>query len=78
VKAQQVQDEKISDLVRTIEDLYSFVVLTDKWVENHVLQDIVEQILKQTIECGFFIQDYSRRYFVGMWQGDDLPSETLI
>jgi hypothetical protein len=78
VKAQQVRDEKISDLVRTMEDLYSFVALTDELAENHVLQDIVEQILKQTIECGFFIQEYSRRNFGGMWQGDDWLSETLI
>lgn len=78
MKAQQVRDEKISDLVRTMEDLYSFVVLTDELAENQVLQDIVEQILKQTIECGFFIQEYSRRNFGGMWQGDDWPSEILI
>jgi hypothetical protein len=60
-----------------MEDLYSFVVLTDELAENHVLQDIVEQILKQTIECGFFIQEYSRRNFGGMWQGDDWPSENI-
>ena len=28
-----------------------------------MLQDIVEQILKQTIECGFFIQEYVRSNF---------------
>ncbi|KAM6493347.1 hypothetical protein JOM56_011481, partial [Amanita muscaria] len=65
VKAQQVRDQKISDLVRTMENLYSFVALTDELAENRVLQDIVEQILKQTIECGFFIQEYSRRNFGG-------------
>ncbi|KIL54678.1 hypothetical protein M378DRAFT_92097 [Amanita muscaria Koide BX008] len=65
VKAQQDRDQKISDLVRTMEILYSFVALTDELAENRVLQDIVEQILKQTIECGFFIQEYSRRNFGG-------------
>ncbi|KIL57443.1 hypothetical protein M378DRAFT_41812, partial [Amanita muscaria Koide BX008] len=65
VKAQQDRDQKISGLVRTMENLYSFVALTDELAENHVLQDIIEQILKQTIECGFFIQEYSRRNFGG-------------
>jgi hypothetical protein len=78
VKAQQVQDEKISDLVRTMEDIYSFVALTDELTKNRVLQDIIEKILKQTIECGFFIQEYSQRNFGGMWQADGQPRETLI
>lgn len=78
MKAQQVRDEKISDLVGTMEDIYSFVALTDELAKNLVLQDTVEQILKQTIECGFFIQEYSRRNFGGMWQRDGFPNEPLI
>jgi len=60
VQAQQVRDQKILDLVATIEDTYSFVAAVDELRENRVLQDVVEQILKQTIECGYFIQQYMR------------------
>jgi hypothetical protein len=63
IHGQQRRDELISDLSRTMEDTYSFVSLADKLEKNHVLQDIVEQILKQTIECGFFIQEYVRSNF---------------
>jgi hypothetical protein len=67
VQAQQNRDQKILDLVTTMEDTYSFVDSMDELKKNHVLQDIVEQILKQTIECGYFIQGYMRHNFGGMW-----------
>jgi hypothetical protein len=66
VQAQQVRDQKILDLVATIEDTYSFVAAVDELRENRVLQDVVEQILKQTIECGYFIQQYMRHNFGGV------------
>ncbi|MDQ1532139.1 MAG: hypothetical protein QOE37_2264 [Microbacteriaceae bacterium] len=69
VKGQQDRDGKISNLVRTMEDTYSFVALVDELKKNQVLQDVVEQILKQTIECGFFIQEYARRNFAGRCEG---------
>jgi hypothetical protein len=68
VKAQEIRDLKILDLVRTMENTYSFVVSADKLKNYPVLQDIVEQILKQTIECGYFIHGYTRRSFGGTWQ----------
>jgi hypothetical protein len=40
----------------------------DELKKNRVLQDVVEQILKQTIECGYFIQEYMRHNFGGMWR----------
>ena len=48
-----------------MEETYSFVTLVDELKKNEVLQDVVEQILKQTIECGFFIQEYARHNFAG-------------
>ena len=65
VKAQEVRDQKISGLVSTMEDTYSLVAFADELKANGVLQDIVEKILKQTIECGFFIQKYTQRNFGG-------------
>ena len=69
VKGQQDRDQKISSLVRTMEETYSFVALVDELKKNVVLQDVVGQILKQTIECGFFIQEYARHNFVGKCKG---------
>jgi hypothetical protein len=68
VQAQQERDQRILDLVTTMEDTYSFVASADELKKNPVLQSVVEQILKQTIECGYFIQEYTRRNFGGMWQ----------
>ena len=67
VQAQQARDVKILGLVRVMEDAYSFVVSADELKSHSVLQDIMEQILKQTIECGYFIQGYTRRSFGSMW-----------
>jgi hypothetical protein len=66
VRAQQNRDRKILDLITTMEDTYSFMDSMDELRKNRVLQDIVEQILKQTIECGYFIQEYMRHNFRGM------------
>jgi hypothetical protein len=51
-----------------MEDAYSFVNMVEELKKNHVLQTIIEQIVKQTIECGFFIQEYGRRHFAGEWK----------
>lgn len=68
VQAQQARDQQILDLVRTMENTYSFIVFAGELKSHPVLQDIVAQILKQTIECGYFIQEYTRRNFGSMWQ----------
>jgi hypothetical protein len=65
VQAQQARDQKIVDLVATMETTYSFVISADELKKSPVLQDIIEQILKQTIECGYFIQEYTQQNFGG-------------
>ena len=65
VQAQRGRDMKILDLVTAMEDALSFVVSADELKSHPVLQDIMEEILKQTIECGYFIQVYTRRNFGG-------------
>ena len=67
LQAQQARDAKILELVRAMENTYSFVVSADELKRHPVLQDIMDEILKQTIECGYFIQAYARRNFGGMW-----------
>jgi len=65
VNAQQARDKKISALVKTMDETYSFTRHADKFRDGCALQPVVEQILKQTIECGFFIMDYGRDNFGG-------------
>jgi hypothetical protein len=65
VQAQQARDQQILGLLAAMENTYSFVVSADELKSHPVLQDIVAQILKQTIECGYFIQEYTRRNFGG-------------
>ena len=68
VLAQQARDLKILGLVTAMENTYSFVVSVDELKSHPVLQDSLEQMLKQTIECGYFIQGYMRCNFGGTWQ----------
>ena len=65
VQAQQARDQQILGLLTAMEDTYSFVVSTDELNDHPVLQDIVKQILMQTIECGYFIREYMRCNFGG-------------
>ena len=68
IQGQQVRDQKILELVASMENTYSFVIYADELKKYPVLQDVLEQILKQTIECGYFIQEYTRRNFGGKWR----------
>jgi hypothetical protein len=52
-------------LVTTMEDTYSFVASANELKNNSDLQDIVKRILRQTIQCGFFIQQYAQCNFGG-------------
>jgi hypothetical protein len=65
VQGQQARDQKILELVALMENTYSFAICADELKKYPVLQDVLEQILKQTIQCGYFIQEYTRRNFGG-------------
>lgn len=66
IQAQQGRDQQLLDLVMAMDDAYSLAISANELKENDTLQDILKQILKQTIECGYFIQEYMRRNFGGM------------
>ena len=68
VQAQQARDQQIIGLITAMENTHSFMVSADELKSHPVLQDIVGQILKQTIECGYFIQEYAQRNFGGTCQ----------
>ena len=68
VQAQRARDRQILGLVTAMENTYSFVVSADELKSHPVLQDIMERILKQTIESGYFILQYTQHNFGGTWQ----------
>jgi hypothetical protein len=78
VQAQQHRDQRILDLVTTMEDTYLFVASADELKNHSDLQDIVKRILKQTIVCGYFIQQYAQRNFGGKRQLYKWCNEKLI
>ncbi|KAJ7744044.1 WD40 repeat-like protein [Mycena maculata] len=63
-KKQQATDAKLGKLLQTMVDVYSFVEDTDFLAEKiKSLEDKVLAIVKQTIECSLFIQDYTANGF---------------
>lgn len=67
MKAQQERNDKIEGLIQTIQTTY-FIVVGSEVIKDERLQDVLGRILKQTIDCGFFIQEYTRQgTFIGSW-----------
>ena len=65
-------EEKIVNLLATMETLYSFVsTLESSRSDSETLQtsvkDVVQMILKQTLECILVIQEYSGHGFSGVF-----------
>lgn len=60
MKNQLDRDQKIIDLLTSMENVYSFVdemqSVRDK---NTTLDNVIKLILQQTFECAIFIQEYS-------------------
>ena len=65
IQAQHARDQKILKLVKVMEETFSFIVSANELKTHERLQDIINQILKQSIKCGYFIQDYTRHHFGG-------------
>jgi len=51
-----------------MEDVYSFVEVGDA-VQGKIklLDEVIAKILKQTVECAFFIREYTGHGFIGMY-----------
>ena len=66
VKGQLDRDAQLVGLVKTMEDVYSFVEASDSFQNKvHVLQKTIDRILKQTVECVIFIREYTGHGFGG-------------
>lgn len=68
VKAQLDRDTRIVGLVDMMKRLYSFVALLESMGDGDIhstLESVVHLILKQTIECVVFVQEYAVHGFIG-------------
>ncbi|KAJ7721986.1 hypothetical protein B0H16DRAFT_1699419, partial [Mycena metata] len=64
VKQQQDTDEKLLELIDTMNEVYSFVGDVDFLVEKiRSVEEKTLTIVKQTVECALFIQEYTARGF---------------
>ena len=73
VKGQLDRDKKICDLVTVMKEVYSFVDALATYPEKiEILEVTILAILKQTVECTFFIREYCNQGFRGMflWLSD--------
>ena len=67
IKGQLDRDKEITELLATMKDVYSFVEDVKKFPDKiDRLEDKILQILRQTVECSFFIQEYCGHGFGGM------------
>ena len=62
-KKQQVTDEKLCKLVQMMADVYSFVDDIDFLDKIKSLEDKTMAIVKQTVECALFVQEYTSTGF---------------
>lgn len=68
MKKQQEADENLLKLVETMADVYSFVEDTEFLADKiKSLQEKALAIAKQTVECAYFIQEYTANGFAGKW-----------
>jgi hypothetical protein len=74
VKKQRETDEKIFELVQTMETTFSFVEDSES-LPGKVkrLEDTCLAIIKQTVECAIFIREYIGTGF----RGEYLPASSL-
>lgn len=64
IDRQLQRDMELCDLVSTMEDVYSFVNVTQD-LPNKIqhLEDIITKIVAQTIECMIFVREYTDHGF---------------
>jgi hypothetical protein len=60
------RDKPLVNLVKTIEGVCSFVDIVRSLPNKlHLLEDVIDKILKQTVECTVFIGEYTGHGFGG-------------
>ena len=66
VKSQLERDKNVIDLVKTMGDVYAFVDAIQSLPDKlKLLEEIIGNILNQTVECAIFIREYMGHGFGG-------------
>ena len=69
VRNQEIADNKLLSLFESVKQTFSFAKnLQELRDKVQTLEDIITQILKQTTECCFFVQDYVARGFYSTFE----------
>ena len=64
--AQLEIDQSVADLANTMRDVYNFVDAIEAVPSKIIqLEDIIQRIFVQTVECAIFIREYSGHGFAG-------------
>ena len=67
VQNQLDRDQKVADLLTSMENVYSFVDELTVFPEKiKSLEDVIKKILQQTFECAMFIQEFAGCGFASM------------
>jgi hypothetical protein len=64
-RAQIQRDDDVVKLITQMEELYSFVTAVDKLKQVPILENTLQAILNQSVECAFFLRGYISRTFGG-------------
>ena len=76
MSAQMDRDDRIHKLFATMNSFYDIVSDLEKRPEmRHTLQDLLQRIAQQTIECFYFIRDYAKTKGFGEC---DLTSDAIL
>jgi hypothetical protein len=81
VKSQLDRDQKVTVLLASMEDAYSFVDIVKSVPEKiKTLDNVIKAILQQTFECAIFMQEYWGSGFASTWSPlwSDICAEGLI
>jgi hypothetical protein len=78
ILAQVDRDDSVIRLVKTMDDVYSFVEEADPMKKIDSLGQILELMAQQTTECAYFIRDYATNkdfcMSVSVLRGKDLTA----
>ncbi|KZP27202.1 hypothetical protein FIBSPDRAFT_948829 [Athelia psychrophila] len=77
IVAQVAIDQSVADLANTMQDVYSFVdAIVAVPSKIQLLEDIIERIFTQTVECAIFIREYSGHGFAGRLLRETMGAST--
>ncbi|KZP15713.1 hypothetical protein FIBSPDRAFT_76510 [Athelia psychrophila] len=77
IVAQVAIDQSVADLANTMQDVYSFVdAIVAVPAKIQLLEDIIERIFTQTVECAIFIREYSGHGFAGRLLRETMGAST--